>query len=151
MKLVACLVATAAAALLAMPASAQNLQKPQDAIKYRRAAFAVLGPHFAALGAMANGRAPFDAKAAARHGEVLAVVSGLPWTAFGPGTDKGDTKAKPEIWTEQAEFKQGADKMQAEIAKLVAATKTGNLDSIKASFGPAASTCKSCHDAYRGS
>ncbi|AEG91409.1 c-type cytochrome [Ramlibacter tataouinensis] len=151
MKAIASLVAAAAAALLALPASAQNFQKPEDAIKYRRGAFSVLGPHFAALGAMVNGRAPFDAKAAARHGEVLAVVSTLPWTAFGPGTDKGDTKAKPEIWTEQAKFKEGADKMQAEMAKLVAATKTGNLDSIKASFGPAAGTCKACHDAYRGS
>lgn len=39
--------------------------------------------------------------------------------------------------------------MQAEIGKLVAATKTGNLDSVKAAFGAAGQTCKACHDDFR--
>lgn len=39
--------------------------------------------------------------------------------------------------------------MQAEVTKLAAAAKTGNLDNLKAAFGPAAETCKACHDAFR--
>ena len=77
-------------------ASAQSFQKPEDAIKYRKAAFTVLVAHFGPLGAMANGRMPFDAAAAARHGDAIAMVSTLPWAGFGPGTDKGDTRAKAE-------------------------------------------------------
>jgi cytochrome c556 len=73
----------------------------------------------------------------------------LPWAAFGPGTDKLSQKAKPEIWTEQAKFKEHADKFVAESAKLLAAAKTNNLDNLKAAFGPAAATCKACHDGYR--
>jgi len=80
---------------------------------------------------------------------VLAVVARLPWAAFGEGTDKGETRAKPEIWKESAKFKEAADKSQAEIAKLVAAAKTGNLDNLKAAFGSAAPTCKACHDNFR--
>jgi len=131
-----------------LPAHAQ-FAKPEDAIKYRKASLTVMATHFGRLGAMAQGKAPFDAKAAADNADVLAVVSRLPWAAFGEGTDKGETRAKPEIWKEAAKFKDAADKNQAEVAKLVAAAKTGNLDNLKAAFGPAAQTCKACHDNFR--
>lgn len=141
--------AAAIALVLSASASAQSFQKPEDAIKYRRSAFTVLGTHFGALGAMANGRAPFDAQAAARHGDVIALVSHLPFAGFTAGSDKGETRAKPEIWSEQAKFKGNADKMQDAVGKLAAAAKTGNLDNLKAAFGPAAQTCKACHDDFR--
>lgn len=150
MKFAAVLAIAAATLAVTGTASAQSFQKPEDAIKYRQGAFRVLSAHFGPLGAMANGRMPFDAKAAARHGEVIAMVSTLPWAGFGPNTDKGiETRALPEIWKEQAEFKSAADKMQAEVQKLAAAAKTGNLDNLKAAFGPAANSCKNCHDNYR--
>lgn len=132
----------------AMPVHAQ-FAKPEDAIKYRKAGFTLMGSHFGRLGAMAQGRVPFDAKAAAENAEVLATVARLPWAAFGEGTDKGETRAKPDIWKESAKFKEAADKNQAEIAKLVAAAKTGNLDNLKAAFSSAAPTCKACHDNFR--
>jgi len=39
--------------------------------------------------------------------------------------------------------------MQDEVVKLQAAAKSGNADQLKAAFGPAAGTCKSCHDDFR--
>ena len=54
----------ALAALTALPAAAQ-FQKPEDAIKYRQGAFTIMGNHMARIGAMAQGRTPFDAKVAA--------------------------------------------------------------------------------------
>ena len=149
MKFAATLALAAAAFTLAAPASAQSFQKPEDAIKYRKGAFTVLAAHFGSLGAMANGRAPFDAQAAARHGDVIALVSHLPFTGFVAGSDKGETRAKADVWSEQAKFKGAAEKMQSEVGKLAAAAKTGNLDNLKAAFGPAAQTCKACHDEYR--
>lgn len=147
-KTLALLTLASAAATLSAPALAQ-FAKPDDAIEYRKAAFTVMGAHFKRIGAMVKGKAPFDAKAAAANADIVAAMSQLPWAAFGPDTDVGDTKAKPEIWKEQAKFKQGADKMQAEVTKLVAAAKTGNLDSLKAAFGATAETCKACHNAFR--
>ncbi len=73
----------------------------------------------------------------------------MPWAAFGEGTDKGDTRAKPEIWKEATKYKDAADKMQAEIGKLNVAAKSGNIDALKAAFGPAAASCKACHDNFR--
>jgi cytochrome c556 len=133
---------------MGLPAQAQ-FAKPEDAIKYRKASFTVMAAHFGRLGAMANGRAPYDAKSAADNADVVATLSKLPWGAFGEGTDKGDTRAKPEIWKEAAKYKEAADKMQAEIVKLNTAAKAGNIDALKAAFGPAAASCKACHDNFR--
>jgi len=98
---------------------------------------------------MANGRVPFDAQKAKDDAALVRSLSQLPWAAFGAGTDMGETKAKPEIWKEQAKFKAAADTAMGELSKLDAAAKTGNIDQIKAAFGAAAQSCKACHDAYR--
>lgn len=148
MKTFVSLILAAAATVLALPASAQ-FAKPEDAVKYRQSALAVMGAHFSRIGAMVNGRVPFDGKVAQENAQVVNDVARLPWAGFGPGTDKLSAKAKPEIWTEQAKFKDHSDKMVAETAKLLAAAKTQNLDNLKAAFGPTAASCKACHDAFR--
>ena len=146
MKTIAALALAAVAATLSAPAAAQ-FAKAEDAIKYRQGALFVIGQHFGRLGAMAQGKIPFDAKAAQDNAEVVLNMSKLPWAGFGPGTEGG--KAKPAIWKEQAKYKEHADKFEAEAVKLAAAAKTGNLDNLKAAFGPAANSCKSCHDSFR--
>lgn len=148
MKTISTLVVAVATLSFSSLASAQ-FAKPEDAIKYRKNALFVMQQHFARVGAMANGRVPFDAKVAADNAAIAESMSRLPWAAFGEGTDKGDTKAKPEIWKEQATFKAAAEKMQAEMSKLAAAAKTGNLDSVKAAVQATAGSCKACHDDFR--
>lgn len=149
MKTIACIAAVATLCAMAAPVSAQ-FARPDQAIKYRQSAMYVMNNHMGRLGAMVNGRVPFDAKVAADNGEVVAMVSKLPWVGFIPGTDTGgNTKAKPEIWTEQAKFKEYGDKLVDDAAKLAAAAKTGNLDALKTAFNTTAATCKACHDAYQ--
>lgn len=148
MKSLVSLALAAVTMTVSVPAMAQ-FQKAEDAVKYRKAAFTVMGAHFGRIGAMANGRVPYDAAIAAENAALVETMSKLPWAGFGPGTDKGDTRAKPEIWSEQAKFTAGAEKMQAEVAKLNAAAKTGNLDAVKTAFGAVGQSCKACHDAYR--
>ena len=140
-------VATVAIAL-ALPAAAQ-FAKPEDAIKYRKSAFFVMQQNFSRVAAMAQGKIPFDAKVAAESAAVAESMSKLPWAAFGPGTDKGDTEAKADIWSDRAKFNDYAEKMQAEMAKFNAAAKTGSLDAIKATVGAVGKTCKGCHDAFK--
>jgi cytochrome c556 len=137
-----------AAATVSLSAQAQ-FAKPEDAIKYRKNALFVMGQHFGRVSAMATGRAPFDAKVAQENAEVAEVLGKLPWSAFGAGTDKGDTRAKAEIWSEPAKFKEAADRLTADLAKLSAATRTGNLDNIKAAVSATGASCKSCHDNFR--
>jgi cytochrome c556 len=140
--------ASVAGLATALPAAAQ-FAKPEDAIKYRKGAFNVMSTHFGRIGAMVQGKAPFDAKAAADNADIALMMSKLPYTAFDPGTDKGETRAKPEIWSDNDKFRDYARKMQDEMAKLNVAAKSGNLDTIKAAFGPVGQACKNCHDNFR--
>jgi cytochrome c556 len=149
MKRLLLAVTTIAGLAVSLPAAAQ-FQKPEDAIKYRQSAFTVMAAHFGRVGAMANGRVPFDAQAAAANMAVVSSVAGLPFAAFGEGTDKGmPQRAKPEVWKDNTKFKAASEKMLSEMAKLDAAVKTGSLDAIKAAFGPVGGSCKACHDDFR--
>ena len=148
MKRLTLLALAVAGIATALPAAAQ-FAKPEDAVKYRKAAFTVMAAHFGRVGAMVQGRVPFDAAAAQSNMEVATMMSKLPFTAFGPGTDVGDTRAKPNIWSDNAKFVAAATKMQDEMAKLNTAAKSGNLDQIKAAFGPVGAACKACHDDFR--
>ena len=138
----------ATACLLASGAYAQ-FAKPEDAIKYRKASFTVMGAHWARLAAMAQGRVPYDAKAAADNALVLDAVHRLPSTAFGPDTQQGDTKAKPDIWKEPAKFKAAEDKFLAGMSKVVAAAKSGKPEELKEAFASNGGVCKNCHDDFR--
>ena len=149
MKAFAAFVLTASVAALSTPALAQ-FAKPEDAVKYRQSALTVMATHFGRLGSMANGKAPFDAKQAADSAAIVEYMSKLPWAGFVEGSDKaGNTKALPEVWSQPAKFKEASEKLMAETAKLSTAAKAGNLDSLKAAFGPTGGACKNCHDSFK--
>lgn len=149
MKRVLLALTTACALGAVLPAYAQ-FRKPEDAIKYRQSTMFMMNTHFGRIAAMASGRAPFDAKAAADNAAMVATLSSLPWSAFGDGTDMAlPTRAKPEVWKEPAKFKEAADKLQVEVVKLDAAAKAGNLDQIKTAVGAVGRSCKACHDKYQ--
>ena len=148
MKKIILTLITVGASAVSFSAAAQ-FAKPEDAIKYRKAALTVTAAHFGRMGAMAQGKAPFDAKLAAENAEIVDSMAKLPWDAFGEGTDVGETKAKPEIWKQNAKFKEAAEKLQTESAKLAVAAKSGKEDAFKTAFSATAGTCKSCHDDFR--
>ena len=142
------LAAAATLAVLAPVAGHAQWAKPEDAIKYRQSAFSVMGTHFSRLGAMVNGRVPFDAKVAADNAALVATVSKLPGGAFPAGSDTGmNTKALPAIWKDTAKFTAAYENMMGAVAKLPAAA--GSLDTLKPAFASAADSCKACHDDFR--
>lgn len=133
----------------ALPAAAQ-FQKPEDAVKYRKAAFTVMAAHFGRIGAMAQGRAPFDGDAAAANAAIVAQMSTLPYAGFVEGT-AGTEKGSPKnnVWTERAKFDAAAKKMQDAVANLATVAKMKDEGKLKTAFGDAAGTCKACHDDFR--
>jgi cytochrome c556 len=147
-KLVSAL-AAATIVLSATPALAQ-FAKAEDAVKYRQSTMFVMGEHVGRVAAMVQGKVPFDAKVAAENAAVAETISKLPWSAYVAGSaGVGNSRAKPEIWTEAAKFKEAGDKMQVEMAKFSAAAKTGSLDNIKAALPGLGGACKACHDDFR--
>ena len=148
MRAVTSFVLAASAVILTLPASAQ-FAKPEDAVRYRKSAMFIMQQNLGRVAAMSAGRVAFDAKVAADSAAVAEFMSRLPWPAFGAGTDKGETRAKPEIWAEPAKFSEYAQKMQTELSKLAVAAKGADLDSLKAAVKATGAACKTCHDAYR--
>ncbi len=138
----------AVAGSLSLPAAAQ-FAKPEDAIKYRKSVMFAQQIHLGRIFAMANGRIPFDAKVVADDAAVLDVIDKLPFSAFVEGTNKGETNAKPNVWTERAKFDAAAKRMQDEVGKLVAAAKTGSQETVRGAVGGVAGACKACHDDFR--
>ena len=133
---------------ISLPAAAQ-FAKPEDAIKYRKANMTLMSAHFGRVAAMANGRVPFDAKAVADNAEMAAAVTKYQFTGFVDGSDKGDTKADPKIWTEKEKFNAAGATLQEAVNKLNVVAKGGDLDAIKAAVGETGKACKGCHDTYR--
>ena len=124
--------------------------KPEDAIKYRQAVMFLIAKHFGRMGAVVKGQKPYDREDFARNAAVVKTLSTLPWEAFMvPGTDKGKTGLKSVAFSKQAEFNMAAEKMEAEVTKLVKAADSGDLNSIKAQFGKVGQTCGGCHKKFR--
>jgi cytochrome c556 len=138
-----------AGTITALPAAAQ-FQKPEDAVKYRQAAMALQGATFGRVAAMANGRVPFDAKVAEDNINIVAMLNRLQFAAFVEGSsDVGNTRAKREIWTQRDKWNANVRQSQEDVAKLVAAGKTGDIDQIKSAVGAVGKSCKGCHDEFQ--
>ena len=150
MKIAASILISAAAALMATPASAQ-FAKPEDAVKYRQSVMSVMSAHFGRIGAMVNGKAPYDAKAAVDNAQIVATMAKLPWPAFSADTEKTSmqNRAKPEVFSNAAKFKENSEHLMTDTGKLLAAAQTNNLDNLKTAFAATGKTCKSCHDDFR--
>ncbi|MFZ1984020.1 MAG: cytochrome c [Desulfatitalea sp.] len=124
--------------------------KPEDAIAYRKAAMTLIGQHFGRIGAVVQGKTPFDKQAVAKNAELVATLATLPWEAFmTAGTDKGNTHMKPEALKDQEGFKAAGNATQAETAKLAQVAAAGDLEAIKAQFGAVGKSCKGCHEKFQ--
>lgn len=141
------LIAALVLAAIAFPATAQQV-KPENQIKYRRAAYTLMNLNFGSLNAMAEEKKPFNREEAQRNADFVAMLSTVPKGYFGEGTDK-DTKAKPEIWARRPDFDAKMDKMVTQAGKLPAVVRTGDMTAFKKQVDDVGAACKACHDDYR--
>jgi hypothetical protein len=124
-----------------------QFQKPEDAIKYRQSVFTVMANSFSKIGAVVKGEAPYNKDEVAKNAAIVAMMSTLPWQAFGPGTEGG--KAQSDIWSDSAKFKAASEKMQLAVADLNKVAQSGDLEIIKKAFATAGASCKNCHDDFK--
>ena len=123
--------------------------KPDVLVKQRQSAMTLIGKYFGPLGGMAQGKVPYNAEVVQRNAGYLEVLSKMPWDGFDPSTKGEKTRALPEVYTNQAKFKEAADRMQSEITKLVQVSKSGDESAVKAQLGAVGKSCGNCHDNFR--
>ncbi len=135
---------------VAIATTALAQPRPEQFVKQRQSALALIGWYFGPMGAVAKGEAPFNKEDAVRRTTNLVALSKMPWEGFVAGTENvGNTKAQPAIWSQAAKFKDAATKMETEMVKLAAAANAGNEAEFKKQFGVVGGTCKACHDDFR--
>jgi cytochrome c556 len=140
----------AALALAGIAVAAHAQFKPEESIQYRQGIFKAIRWNLVPMAAMVQGKMPYDQQAFLQRATRLQQLSEMPWEGFGPGTDSGaKTRAKPEIWSDAAGFRQAHEAFRAETPKLVAAAQSGNLDQIRPVFQGVTKACDNCHDKFR--
>ena len=124
--------------------------KPEEAIKYRRGVMAAQGWNFRAMGDVIKGDLPYDKAEFAQRAANLAALSKLALEGFlVEGAEKGETKAKPEMFGDLDKVKEGMTRLSSETNKLAQVAAAGELGAIKAQFNEVSKICKGCHDNYR--
>jgi cytochrome c556 len=141
--------AAAAIALGAIAGAAFAQAKPDVLVKQRQAAMTLISKYFGPLGAMAQGKAPFNAQTVQRNADYLAALSQMPWDGFHPSTANEKSRAKPELFKESGKVKELDERFQGEVNKLQTAAKGGDEGAIKSQIGAVGKACGACHDAYR--
>lgn len=120
-----------------------------DAIKLRRAAFALQGQYFSQLKPMANASEPFDAARAAQLVVRVTALSQMAAEFFPAGSDQGNTKARAEIWQEPDAFAMKQKALQTELEGLASAVVAADAGIFKSRVASTSAACKACHEKYR--
>lgn len=135
------------AAALAFPALAQPM-KPESQQKQRKSAYAIINANFGSLYGMANGKKAYNKDEAVRNADLVAALADYPRNFFGEGTDKGETRARPEIWQKRGDFDAKMDQFITEAKKLPQAARADPA-ALKKAVADVERACDACHDDYR--
>jgi cytochrome c556 len=73
----------------------------------------------------------------------------MPWDGFDASTKGEKSAALPAVWDKAAEFKQAAERLENETAKLVQVAKSGDEGAVKAQIGATGKACGGCHENFR--
>jgi cytochrome c556 len=68
---------------------------------------------------------------------------------FPAGSDKGETKALPTVWSDRAGFQAASKNADAAYDKLAVAAGSGDMAALTAAFGDTGKACGACHDKFR--
>lgn len=142
--------AFAAVAISTAPIAMSHLVDEEPMQSYRQSYFTLLAMNFGPMAAMVKGDMPWDEAKMVAFAEDFAAVTSIDVSrAFGPGTDKGKTRAKPAIWNDTADFLEKYQALQEAGPKMLAAAKTGDRKTIGAAIKDTGGACKACHDDYK--
>ncbi|MBF0164384.1 MAG: cytochrome c [Magnetococcales bacterium] len=142
------ILALAVASVTAVSALSALAEESNPAIVHRQGIYKTMAGHMTAMKSILflGFEAPADL---AFHAQGILDGFGHMGNAYPPGSDKGETKAKPEIWTQPDKVKQRAMDAVGAAKALVAATAGTDKGATIAAFKSMGEKCKACHDDFR--
>ncbi len=131
---------------------------PAQAIKDRIANFKEIGTAFKAIRDELKASSPSMPTLQNAARRIESYGSKIP-TWFPPGTGREaqsenvpkeeKTHAKPEVWTQRADFEETHRKFLAEAKKMNAVAQTGDAAAVAAQFKALGEGCKNCHQTFK--
>jgi cytochrome c556 len=149
---VAC--AALVASLFASPAGAQGAPRPEALVKWRQAAFQVIGWNAGRLKNALAPHGPYDAVEVRRAADALAALASAGLAdLFPPGTGAARgwrvTTASAAVFSEAAKFRALCEEFARDTAELARLAAGGDRNALGAQFAKVARGCKGCHDRFR--
>lgn len=134
-----------AAGLSMAPVQAQDVNAVLD---QRKAVMQAQRGHIGALTGFAKGEAkPADPAAfLAEHASGL-IKSAKDTPGVFPAGVAG--KAKPEVWTNWADFQAKATGLETAAGNLLKLAQAGDIEGAKKAIGAVGASCQACHSVYR--
>lgn len=124
--------------------------KGEQLLKYRKAVYQTIVWNFGRMSQMAQGKIPFDAQEFELRAGRVAALTPMLAESYGPESrDVAGSKAKPELWTQRADFDAKLKDLVDRSATLATVAKGGDAALTKQAFLDTAGACKACHDKYK--
>ena len=123
--------------------------KPETLVKQRQSVMTLQGKYFGPMGAMAQGKAPYNADIVRRNAAFLDNLSRMPWDGFDPSTKDVKSAALPAIYEQPDKFKESATRLENEAHKLYEVSRSGDENAVKAQIGAVGKACGGCHESFR--
>jgi cytochrome c556 len=148
LRVTACLALASGLALspLAMP----HFDDKEVMQSYRQSWFAMVAANFGPMVATIKGEIPWDDARMTAYAKQLSTLANMDISrGFSPGTDKGTTRAKPEIWENMDDFNKKMTAMREATGMLEAAVASGDRREVLKGVAATGESCKACHDEYK--
>jgi cytochrome c556 len=138
------------AAMIASPLALSHFDDKQPKQSYRQSVLTVWAMNFGPIAAMVKGEMPWDDELLKGFAGDLEAATQLNLIrGFAPGSEKGTTRAKPEIWENTEDFAAKLEDLRSAASELNAVAQSGDKKAIAEATKTTGGACKACHDEYK--
>jgi cytochrome c556 len=134
-------------------AHAQQALKPEQAIKYRQAAYSYISWNMGRIKTNVEGANYNKSEVILAANAISAIANSGMGALYIPGSDKDaggvKTSVKPEFFTRTQDAARLAQSFTREATELARIAASGDAVAVKAQFGKVGGTCKACHDDFK--
>lgn len=121
-----------------------------EVMRARQSHYKEMGKAMKGISGELKSSAP-DMAAIQRHAALMAGYGPqlLTWFPEGSGAEAGRTRAKAEVWSDAATFRQAAERFEQAAARFHQAAQGGDIAAVRAAQEELGASCKNCHDRFR--